>query len=154
MKLVMRALIQRVGSARVTVDGQPVGLIGPGLLVFLGVSRDDAETDAGYLADKIAGLRIFPDDAGKMNRSVRDAGGSLLVVSQFTLYGDCRRGRRPSFDRAAPPDRASSLYNYFVAALQRTGIPVATGVFQASMQVSLVNEGPVTIWIESEERTR
>jgi len=151
--LVMRALVQRVSSARVVVAGEDVGAIRTGLLVFLGIAREDKEEDAVYLVDKLAALRIFPDDQNKMNRSVKDADGAILVVSQFTLYGDCRRGRRPSFDRAAPPDRAAALYNYFVATLRTTGIPVQTGVFQASMQVELVNQGPVTILIESEERT-
>jgi D-tyrosyl-tRNA(Tyr) deacylase len=136
------------------VGNQIAGSIGIGLLVLLGVSRDDAEADANYLVEKIANLRIFPDEAGKMNRSVREAGGSILAVSQFTLYGDCRRGRRPSFDHAAAPERALALYNYFVEALRKTGIPVETGIFQATMQVSLVNEGPVTIWIESEDRAK
>lgn len=148
----MRLLVQRVKRAQVNVGGNTVGSIGIGLLVFLGVSRDDREADADYLADKVAGLRIFPDDDGKMNRSVREVSGSLLIVSQFTLYGDCRKGRRPSFDHAAPPDRAVELYNYFVATVRKTGIPVETGVFQANMDVELVNSGPVTILIESEER--
>jgi D-tyrosyl-tRNA(Tyr) deacylase len=150
----MRTVIQRVARASVNVSGKAVSEIGAGLLALIGVARDDAEQDAEYLAQKIAGLRIFPDQDGKMNRTVSQAGGAILVVSQFTLLGDCRRGRRPSFDRAAPPERAMELYNYLVSILRRTGIAVETGVFQAHMDVSLVNQGPVTIWIDSEERLR
>jgi len=146
----MKALLQRVSSARVEVGGVTTGAIGPGLLVFLGVSRDDTPEDAAYLADRVLGLRMFPDDAGKMNRSLIDTGGALLVVSQFTLYGDCTRGRRPGFDKAAPPDLANTLYEQFVADCRSRCIMVATGVFQASMTVSLVNEGPVTFLVESE----
>jgi len=145
----MRAVVQRVREASVEVDGEVVGRIGPGLLVLVGVAREDTPRDAEYLAEKIAGLRIFPDQEGKMNRSVRETGGAVLVVSQFTLYGDTRKGRRPSFDRAAPPEQARSLYEYFVQALRRKGLAVETGVFQAMMQVHLVNEGPVTILCES-----
>jgi len=145
----MRLVIQRVNEAQVKVDEKVTGQIGKGLLVFLGISRTDTEKEADYLLDKLTGLRIFPDEAGKMNRSIIDAGGSLLIVSQFTLYGDCRKGRRPSFDLAAPPERAKLLYDYFVDAAQRTPVPVETGVFQASMQVQLVNNGPVTIIVES-----
>ena len=145
----MRLVIQRVSDARVEVDERVTGRIGRGLLVFLGISKSDTEKEADYLLDKLVGLRIFPDNEGKMNRSISDAAGSLLIVSQFTLYGDCRKGRRPSFDLAAPPDRAKELYNYFVAAARRTNLPVETGIFQASMQVHLVNDGPVTIMIES-----
>lgn len=145
----MRALLQRVSSARVDVDGRTVGSIGAGLLVFLGISRDDTEQDAAYLADRVIGLRIFSDNAGKMNLSVADTGGALLVVSQFTLYGDCTRGRRPGFELAAPPDQASTLYERFVEFCRNRSIIVATGVFQASMTVSLVNEGPVTFLVES-----
>ncbi|MCC7497454.1 MAG: D-tyrosyl-tRNA(Tyr) deacylase [Bryobacterales bacterium] len=145
----MRVVIQRVSRARVEVDGEVTGEIGTGLVVLLGVERADTTADADYLADKTIGLRIFADGAGKMNRSLADIGGELLVVSQFTLYGDCRRGRRPSFDRAAPPDQARELYDYFVAALGRRGVNAATGVFQASMQVTLVNTGPVTLICES-----
>ena len=130
------------------------GSIRTGLLVFLGVSRTDTFEDADYLAEKLLGLRIFPDDDGKMNRNVREAGGSLLIVSQFTLYGDCRKGRRPSFDQAAPPERAQDLYNYFVESARRGPVPVETGVFQAMMQVHIVNDGPVTILIDSAERAR
>jgi D-tyrosyl-tRNA(Tyr) deacylase len=125
-----------------------------GLLAFLGVSRTDTVEDADYLIGKLLGLRIFPDEDEKMNRNVQEAGGSLLIVSQFTLYGDCRRGRRPSFDQAAPPEQAQDLYNYFVESAKRGPVPVETGVFQASMQVSIVNDGPVTILIDSAERAK
>ncbi len=130
------------------------GAIGPGQLVFLGIARGDATADAEYLVDKIAGLRIFPDAAGKMNLSIRETGGSLLIVSQFTLYGDCRKGRRPAFDRAAPPEQAVVLYHHFVEAARATRLPVETGVFQAAMQVSLVNDGPVTLICESNNNSR
>jgi D-aminoacyl-tRNA deacylase len=126
-----------------------VGEIGAGLLVLLGVAKGDTAADAEFLAAKIAGLRIFSDDAGKMNLSLLDTGGALLAVSQFTLYGDCRKGRRPSFDHAAPPEEARALYEYFVEAVRRTGVRVETGVFQADMAVSLVNDGPVTLIVES-----
>jgi D-tyrosyl-tRNA(Tyr) deacylase len=122
--------------------------------VFLGVSRTDTVEDADYLTGKLLGLRIFPDEDGKMNRNVQEAGGSLLIVSQFTLYGDCRKGRRPSFDQAAPPDQAQDLYNYFVESVKRGPVPVETGVFQAMMQVHIVNDGPVTILIDSAERAK
>ena len=145
----MRAVVQRVGEARVEVEGRVVGAIGRGLLVLVGIAREDTPRDAEYLAEKIAGLRIFPDEEGKMNRSVREVGGAILVVSQFTLYGDTRKGRRPSFDRAAPPEQARSLYEYFVEALRAKGLEVETGIFQAMMQVHLVNEGPVTLLCES-----
>ena len=148
----MKLVIQRVSEAYVQVDDSQVGSIRTGLVVFLGISKSDTEKDADYLLDKLLGLRIFPDDHGKMNRSVQEAGGSLLVISQFTLYGDCRRGRRPSFDQAAPPDRAMALYNYFVEAARRSPVAVETGVFQATMRVHLVNEGPVTILIDSADR--
>jgi len=121
-------------------------------LVFVGISRQDTVADADYAVQKMVGLRIFPDAAGKMNCTVQEAGGSLLLVSQFTLYGDCRKGKRPSFDRAAPPAEAQTLYNYFVEAARRSPVPVETGVFQAEMKVQLVNEGPVTIWIDTEDR--
>ncbi|HEY3381469.1 MAG TPA: D-aminoacyl-tRNA deacylase [Vicinamibacterales bacterium] len=146
----MRAVIQRVSSSRVTVEGQAVGGIGPGLLVLLGVTLSDTIEQARYLAGKVVGLRIFGDDEGKMNRSVVDVGGSILAVSQFTLYGDCRKGRRPSFDGAAPPAHAKALYEDFVGLLRESGVPVATGVFQAHMQVELVNDGPVTILLDTE----
>lgn len=145
----MRVVLQRVSEARVRVDGEVVGEIGAGLMILLGVGRDDTESDAGYLADKIAGLRIFEDDQGKMNRSVAELGGGGLVVSQFTLYGDCRKGRRPGFSAAAPPERANQLYLEFAARLQARGLTVATGIFQADMQVELVNDGPVTMILDS-----
>ena len=150
----MRILVQRVTEARVTVTENTVAAVGRGLLVFLGVAKTDTTADADYLVEKLLGLRIFSDDAGKMNRNVSEAGGSLLIVSQFTLYGDCRRGRRPSFDRAAPPEQASTLYNYFVESAAKGQVPVETGVFQAHMQVTLSNDGPVTILIDSEERNQ
>ena len=148
----MRLVIQRVTEARVTVSNSTTGSIRTGLLVFLGVSRTDTVEDADYLTGKLLGLRIFPDADGKMNRDVREAGGSLLIVSQFTLYGDCRKGRRPSFDLAAPPEQAQDLYNYFVESAKRGPVPVETGVFQAMMQVHIVNDGPVTILMDSAER--
>jgi D-tyrosyl-tRNA(Tyr) deacylase len=150
----MRILVQRVTEARVTVTENTVAAVGRGLLVFLGVAKTDTTADADYLAEKLLGLRIFPDGAGKMNRNVSEAGGSLLIVSQFTLYGDCRRGRRPSFDRAAPPEQASALYNYFVESAAKGQVPVETGVFQAAMRVTLSNDGPVTILIDSGERNQ
>lgn len=150
----MRLVIQRVREARVTVNDGVTGSIRTGLLVFLGVSRTDTVEDADYLTGKLLGLRIFPDEDGKMNRNVQEAGGSLLIVSQFTLYGDCRKGRRPSFDQAAPPDQAQDLYNYFVESAKRGPVPVETGVFQAMMQVHIVNDGPVTILIDSAERAK
>ena len=145
----MRAVVQRVTACEVRVRDQTVGQIGPGLLVLLGISQSDEEKDADYLADKILHLRIFEDDAGKMNRSLVDTGGEAMVVSQFTLLGDCRKGRRPSFVEAAPPEKAERLYNYFVDRVRLNGISVATGQFQAMMAVSLVNDGPVTLIVES-----
>jgi D-aminoacyl-tRNA deacylase len=145
----MRAVVQRVSEARVEVDQAVTGSIGSGLVVLLGVGQGDTESDAEYLAGKIAGLRVFPDEAGKMNRSVADCSGALLVVSQFTLYGDCRKGRRPSFDGAAAPDHANRLYEYFVAQVRARGLRVETGVFQALMAVHLVNDGPVTLILDS-----
>lgn len=145
----MKAVIQRVRRASVTVDGMVSGAIGSGLLVLLGVGKGDTESAADYLAAKIAGLRIFPDAEGKMNLSLVDTGGAMLVVSQFTLYGDCRKGRRPSFDAAAPPDEARRLYEYFVSRIRAANIPVETGVFQAHMDVELLNDGPVTLIVES-----
>ncbi len=147
----MRAVIQRVSRASVSVDGKIVGQIGQGLLVLLGVSRTDAESAADYLAEKIAGLRIFEDPAGKMNLSLAEIKGAVLLVSQFTLYGDVRRGKRPSFDAAAPPEQARKLYEYMVERLRALGINCQTGVFQAMMQVELVNDGPVTILLDSEK---
>jgi D-tyrosyl-tRNA(Tyr) deacylase len=145
----MRAVVQRVSRAQVTVNGDVVGRVGRGLLVFLGVAGTDAEADAAYLADKIAGLRIFKDENGKMNRTAAEVSGALLVVSQFTLYGDVRRGQRPSFDAAAPAEHARSLYEYFVQRIHDAGLPCATGRFQEMMQVELVNDGPVTILLDS-----
>lgn len=147
----MRAVIQRVSRASVTVEGKVIGEIDRGLLVLLGVSTDDHEAAADYLAEKTVGLRIFEDEAGKMNRSVADIQGSVLVVSQFTLYGDVRRGKRPSFDQAAKPERANELYEHFVSRIRATGLRCATGKFQAMMQVELVNDGPVTILLDSEK---
>ena len=145
----MKACVQRVHEARVTVDAEVVGEIGQGLLVLLGVGQADVEADADFLAGKLVGLRIFEDDQGKMNRSLAEIGGQMLVVSQFTLWGDCRKGRRPSFVEAAPPELAERLYDYFVRAVERLGVPVATGRFRAHMDVALVNDGPVTLLVES-----
>ena len=145
----MRAVVQRVSRAKVTVAGVITGEIRRGLLVLLGVGQADSEADADYLAGKIIGLRIFEDDAGKMNRAVGEVGGGLLVVSQFTLYGDVRRGRRPSFDEAARPEKAQALYEYFVSRIRATGLPCETGRFQEMMDVELVNDGPVTILVDS-----
>ncbi|PWU03009.1 MAG: D-tyrosyl-tRNA(Tyr) deacylase [Terriglobia bacterium] len=150
----MRLVIQRVSEAYVTVDETRTGSIDAGLVVLIGVGKLDTEQDANYLLDKLLTLRIFPDENGKMNRSVLEAGGSLLLISQFTLYADCRKGRRPSFDAAAPPERALALYSYFVDAARAKPVHVATGVFQASMKVHLVNDGPVTILIDSADRSR
>jgi len=147
----MRAVVQRVSRAKVSVDGWTTGEIGLGVLVLLGVGHEDAEADVNYLAEKIAGLRIFEDEDGKMNRSVLDVGGSVLAVSQFTLYGDVRRGKRPSFDAAAPPEHARRLYEKFVERMQAAGLRCETGRFQAMMQVELVNEGPVTILLDSKK---
>jgi D-aminoacyl-tRNA deacylase len=144
----MRAVVQRVSRAKVTVNGEITGQIGLGVLVLLGVGREDTEADATYLAGKIAGLRVFEDDQGKMNRSVHDVGGSVLAVSQFTLYGDVRRGKRPSFDDAAPPDKARQLYEFFVEQIRATGLRCETGRFQEMMKVELVNDGPVTILLD------
>ena len=145
----MRAVVQRVSKASVVVEEQVVGEIGLGLLVLLGVSKNDTEADAGYLAEKVAGLRVFEDRDGKMNRSVADVGGAVLAISQFTLYGDVRRGKRPSFDDAARPERARELYEYFVAQIRQIGLRCETGQFQAMMSVSLVNQGPVTVLLDS-----
>jgi D-tyrosyl-tRNA(Tyr) deacylase len=145
----MRAVVQRVSRAKVTVAGEVTGEIGVGLLLLLGVGREDSEPNADYLAEKIVGLRIFDDDGGKMNRSAVDVGGAVLVVSQFTLYGDARKGKRPSFDDAAPPQRARELYEYFVEKIRAAGLRCETGRFQEMMAVELVNEGPVTILLDS-----
>jgi D-tyrosyl-tRNA(Tyr) deacylase len=145
----MRAVLQRVSQARVEVAEKTVGAISQGLLVLLGVEQDDAEGDAELLAKKTAELRLFEDDGGKMNLSVEDIGGEILVVSQFTLAADCRKGRRPGFSRAAPPEEANRLYQHYVALLRQRGVSVATGQFQAMMQVSLTNDGPVTFLLDS-----
>ena len=145
----MRAVVQRVSRARVTVNGETTGEIGLGLLVLLGVGAGDTRADADYLVEKTIGLRIFEDAGGKMNLSVAEVGGALLVVSQFTLYGDARRGKRPSFDGAAPPEQARELYEYFVEKVRASGVRLETGRFQETMQVELVNEGPVTILLDS-----
>jgi len=145
----MRAVVQRVSSARVTVADETVGEIGRGLLVLLGVEQGDGEQDARYLAEKIAGLRIFEDEGGKMNLSVAEIGGAVLVVSQFTLLGDCRKGRRPGFSRAAPPQEADALYRRTAELIADQGLVVATGRFQAEMAVALINDGPVTLLLDS-----
>jgi len=149
----MRLVIQRVREAHVDVAGQTVGAIGTGLLVLVGVASTDGSKDADYLADKIVQLRIFPDEAQRMNRSLEEVNGALLVISQFTLYGDCRKGRRPSFDQAAPPSEARVLYEYFVERLRLINRKVETGVFQAEMEVHLVNDGPVTFVLESNKNS-
>ena len=146
----MRLVIQRVSQAKVTVQGKEVGAIGPGLCLFLGVAKGDTEEDSNYLVQKSVELRIFEDDEGKFNRTLLDVGGEALVVSQFTLYGDCTKGRRPSFSHAASPEEAERLYQQFVQKLREKGPRVATGQFQAKMEVSLVNSGPVTFIIDSE----
>lgn len=145
----MRAVIQRVAAAHVEVAGDTVGAVGRGLLVLIGVARGDSAADAEYLAEKTAGLRIFEDHQGKMNLALGEVGGEVLAVSQFTLLGDCRKGRRPGFTEAAEPGRADALYNAYVAALRARGLRVATGVFRAEMQVHLVNDGPVTLLLDS-----
>ena len=148
----MRAVVQRVSRASVVVDGETVGRIDKGLLVLLGIADDDTQQDVIYLAQKIAGLRIFEDGQGKMNLSLSDVGGGMLVVSQFTLLGDCRKGRRPSFVRAARPEKAQALYGSFVAEVRGQGIAVETGRFQEHMQVELVNDGPVTLLVDSRKQ--
>jgi len=148
----VRIVLQRVSEASVTVEGKTAGQIGRGALLLVGVGKDDTERDADYLAEKIAHLRIFSDTAGKMNLSLLDVGGAALVVSQFTLYGDCRKGRRPGFDAAAPPELANKLYEYLAAKIRLLGVRVETGVFQASMAVKLVNDGPVTFVLESRSK--
>lgn len=145
----MKAVIQRVKESSVTVDGNPVGSIGKGLLALLGVAEGDTAQDADFLANKIINLRIFEDEQGKMNRSLLDTGGELLAVSQFTLLGDCRKGRRPSFVHAAGPEKAEELYEYFIQRVRTTGVAVETGRFRAMMEVSLINDGPVTLIVES-----
>ena len=145
----MRAVVQRVRSASVAVVEETVGEIGEGFLVLLGIAQDDTHEDVNYLAAKLIGLRVFEDDDGKMNRSIEESGGAMLIVSQFTLYGDCRKGRRPSFIDAARPEQAEPLYRSFVAEIRGQGIHVETGRFQAEMQVSLINDGPVTLLLDS-----
>jgi D-tyrosyl-tRNA(Tyr) deacylase len=144
-------VVQRVSRARVVAGGDTVGAIGPGLLALIGADRDDGPADVAYVAGKIRDLRVFEDDQGKMNRSLAEAGGSVLAVSQFTLYGDVRKGRRPSFDRAAPADAGRTLFDAVVADLRVSGVPVETGAYRAHMQVELVNDGPVTILIDSKK---
>jgi D-tyrosyl-tRNA(Tyr) deacylase len=144
----MKAVVQRVTQGSVTVNRQTVGAIGPGLVVLLGVARHDSEKEADVLAEKIAQLRIFEDGDGKMNRSLLETGGSMLIVSQFTLLGDCRKGRRPSFVEAAPPEQAEALYNRFVRKVAQMGVPTATGRFRAAMEIALTNDGPVTLVLE------
>ena len=145
----MRAVVQRVKESSVSVDRQTIGRIGKGLLVLLGVAKEDTPSEAGYLANKIVNLRIFEDDSAKMNRSLLSIGGEMLVVSQFTLLGDCRKGRRPSFIAAAGPQKASELYDNFVQQVRRLGVSVETGRFQSTMEVALINDGPVTLVLES-----
>lgn len=144
----MRVLLQRVSSASVTVDGRCTGSIDRGYLLLVGITHDDSEATVAWMAEKVLGLRLFADDDGKMNRSLDEVGGALLVVSQFTLYGNARKGRRPSFIAAAPPDVAIPLYERFIALLEASRLPVATGEFGAMMDVALVNDGPVTLWLE------
>lgn len=148
----MKAVIQRVLEASVRVDGSLAGSIDRGILVLLGVEKGDVERDATWLAEKIANLRIFEDDAGKMNHSALDINGEILAVSQFTLAGNCAKGRRPSFDTAAPPEEANRLYQYFIAEIRALGLTVATGIFQADMKVGLINDGPVTFILESPKK--
>ncbi len=147
----MRAVVQRVSRAKVSVNGTITGEIGLGLLVLLGVGQEDSDSDLNYMVEKIAGLRVFEDEAGKMNRSVRDVNGSVLAVSQFTLYGDVRRGKRPSFDNAAPPVEARRFYELFVERIRAAGLLCETGRFQEMMEVELVNDGPVTILLDSKK---
>lgn len=148
----MRSVVQRVTRASVRVEGETVGKIGTGLLILFGVGENDAPSDLDWMVEKLVGLRIFEDEEGKMNRSVQDASGEILMVSQFTLYGDCRKGKRPSFSTAAPPERAKVLFEQAVEKMREYGIHVETGVFQAQMQVELVNDGPVTLLIDSEKK--
>jgi D-tyrosyl-tRNA(Tyr) deacylase len=148
----MRAVIQRVSRASVTVDGAVVGAIERGLLVFLGVGKEDTQADIDFIADKVAHLRIFEDDSGKMNLSVSDIGGAVLLISQFTLFGDCRKGRRPDFTAAGAPDMAKQLYEHTIAAVKARGVPVETGVFAAHMDIDAANDGPVTLILDSRTR--
>ena len=148
----MRAVVQRVSSASVEINTSTAGKIGKGILVLLGVSNQDTEKEVRFMADKVINLRIFPDKEDKMNLSAKDVDGEILVVSQFTLYGDCRKGRRPSYNDAAMPEKAKELYNLFVDTIKESGLKIATGEFQAMMQVSLVNDGPVTILLDSEKQ--
>lgn len=145
----MRAVIQRVKFASVTINGQVTGSIGPGVAVFLGIHRNDGEAASDWMADKIVNLRLFPDQDEKMNLSLADIGAEMLIVSQFTLYGDCRKGRRPGYSEAAPPEVAEPLYNQFIKQVNKKGIRTATGTFQAKMEVSLINDGPVTLLVDS-----
>lgn len=145
----MRAVVQRVSRGAVAIDGEKISEIGKGFVILLGVSKEDSEADLAYLVDKISGLRVFEDENSKMNLSLTDVGGAALVVSQFTLYGDCRRGKRPSFSTSAPAEVARDLYEKFIIALRAKGIEVKTGVFQADMEVSIINDGPVTIMLDS-----
>ena len=147
----MRAVVQRVKGANVVVDGREIARIGRGLAILLGVAKDDGAKDVNHLAEKIANLRVFEDDAGKMNLSILDVGGEALVVSQFTLLGDCKKGRRPGFDKAAAPDLAEALYNEFVGMLSACGVPVKTGQFQAKMLLTIENDGPVTLILDTRE---
>jgi len=149
----VRAVVQRVENASVTVNGRIVGRIDAGLLVYVGIGKGDTEQEAAWLASKIAGIRIFPDQDYKMNLSVQDVGGSILAVSQFTLYGDVRKGRRPGYDKAASPETARTLYECFVERLKETGIPVATGEYQAVMDVAYINKGPVTLILETDSES-
>lgn len=148
----MRSVVQRVQSASVRVNGKTVGKISAGLLILLGVGQEDGESDLTWMVDKLVGLRIFEDDEGRMNRSVQDINGEILMVSQFTLYGDCRSGKRPSFSAAAPPEQAKALYERAVAKVRGYGLKVETGVFQAKMDVELINDGPVTLLLDSEKK--
>lgn len=148
----MRSVVQRVKRASVSVDGECMGKISAGLLILLAVGQEDGETDLTWMVDKLIGLRIFEDKEGKMNRSVQEAGGEILMVSQFTLYGDCRSGKRPSFKTAAPPERGKALYERAVEVIRSHGLKVETGVFQAHMEVELINDGPVTILLDSEKK--
>ena len=150
----MRAVLTRVNSASVAIDGQVVGKIGKGFLILLGVGPDDTEKECRYLAEKALGLRIFTDENDKMNRSLADVGGGLLIVSQFTLYGDCRKGNRPSFTNAARPETAIPLYEAFIARCRESGLPVETGEFGADMKVELLNDGPVTLWMDTKDMRR